>query len=83
MLEPARERLRVDRHDGGDERLLVTDDEALTHQPVRTHAILQDGGCHVLAGRGDDEFLLASGDPHVAVVVDLTDVTGVHPAVCI
>ena len=38
-------------------------------------------GEHVLAARGDDELLLAIDDAEVAVVVDLTDVAGVEPAV--
>ena len=35
---------------------------------------------HVLAGRVDDQLLLAIDDPHVPVGVDLADVAGVQPA---
>ena len=38
-------------------------------------------GRQVLAARGDDELLLAIDDPQVAVVIDLTDVARVQPAV--
>ena len=65
----------------GDERLVVADDEALAHQPVPAHAVLEHSGRDVLAAGGDDQFLLAAGDPHEPVAVDLADVAGVEPAV--
>ena len=76
-----RQRLRVDGDQRGDERLLVADHQALADQPVRAHPVLQHRRRDVLAAGGDDQLLLAAGDPHEAVVVDLADVAGVEPAV--
>src|SRR5436190_23178646 len=42
---------------------------------------LQIRGCDVLAARGDDDVLLAAGDLHVALGIDLADVAGVKPPV--
>ena len=75
------QRLRVDGDQRGDERLLVADDQALADQPVRADPVLEHGRRDVLAAGGDDQLLLAAGDAHEAVVVDLADVAGVEPAV--
>ena len=38
-------------------------------------------GMDFLAGRGDDQFLLAAGDEDETLVVDKRDVAGVQPAI--
>ena len=48
---------------------------------VRPQPVLEHRRRDVLAARGDDDLLLAAGDPHEAVVVDLAEVAGVEPAV--
>ena len=56
-----------------------------TAWPISGLARLERGldvrGRHVLAGRVDDQLLLAVDDLQVAVVVELADVAGVQPAV--
>src|SRR6266487_940124 len=53
----------------------------MADQRVPAQAVLEDGRRHVLAGGGHDQLLLAAGDAQEAVVVQLTDVAAVEPAV--
>ena len=77
------ERLGVDGHQGGDERLAVADDDALVDEGVGAQPVLEHGRGDVLAAGGHDDLLLATGDAHEALVVDLADVAGVEPAVAL
>jgi len=45
------------------------------------NSILEDAWGSVPACGGDDDLLLAAGDPGEPVVVDLTDISGVEPSV--
>ena len=45
--------------------------------------VLEHGGRDVLAGRGDDEVLLAPGDREEPLVVEDAEVAGVQPAVLV
>ena len=80
LLGPGREGLGVDGDQRADERLAVPDDDALVDERVCPEAVLEHGGRHVLATGGDQDLLLAPGDPDEALVVDLADVAGVEPA---
>ena len=58
--------------------------DRLADQRVRgLHLRLDVGRRHVLAGRVDDDLLLAVDDLQVAVLVELADVAGVEPAVVV
>ena len=50
---------------------------------MRAQPVLENGRRDVLAGRGDEQLLLAAGDRQVAGVVELADVTAVEPAVVV
>ena len=50
---------------------------------VRAQTVLERCRRDVLAGGGDDEFLLAAGDPEEAVVVEGADVAGQEPSVVV
>ena len=80
-LQPARQRLLVKGDQGADERPVVTHHQDLRDQRVGTDLVLQQGRDHVLAAGGDDDFLLAAGDPDKAVLVEPADVSGAEPAV--
>ena len=81
LLGPVGQRLGVDRDQRGDEGLAVADDDALVDEVVGPDAVLEHGGGDVLAAGGHQDLLLPAGDPDEALVVDLTDVAGVEPAV--
>ena len=81
LLLPVLERLRVQRDQARDERLVVADDHDLADQRVRPQPVLEHGRGDVLAARGDDELLLAAGDAQEALVVQRAEVAGVQPAV--
>ena len=59
----------------------VTNDERLRDVAGGLERTLDVLGGDVLAARGDDDVLLAVGDRHEAVLVDLADVAGAEPAV--
>jgi hypothetical protein len=80
LLGPGRERLAVDGDERADERLSVTDDEALVDEGMGPEPVLQDGGRDVLAAGRHEDLLLAAGDADESLVVDLADVAGVEPA---
>ena len=50
-------------------------------QGVGAQPVLEHGRGDVLAAGGDQDLLLAAGDPDEALVVDLAEVAGVEPAV--
>src|SRR5690606_33566933 len=60
---------------------LVPVDDHLADERVGLEQALDLLGRDVLSARGDDDVLLAVGDPQVAVLVDLADVAGGEPAV--
>ena len=73
--------VHVERHQGRDEGLLVADDDALRHEGMGPESVLEDGRGDVLAAGGHEDLLLAARDVEVAVLVEVTDVAGVEPAV--
>ena len=81
LFQPGGQCLDVEGDQCRDVGLVVADHHALADQPVGADAILEHGRGDVLAAGGDDEFLLAPGDPQEAVSVELTDVATVEPAV--
>ena len=48
---------------------------------MTTQAVFQNGRSYVLTAGSNDQFLAASGDTQVAVLVERTNVTGAQPAV--
>ena len=83
LLGPGRQGLGIDRDQRGDEGLAVADHEALVDEVVGAEPVLEHGGGDVLAAGRHQDLLLAAGDPHEPLVVDLTDVPGVEPAVVV
>ena len=83
LLGPGGDRLAVEGDQGADEGLTVADDQALVDQGVGADPVLEHRRGDVLAARGDQDLLLAPGDPDEALVVDLAHVTGVEPAVAL
>src|SRR5919204_1455913 len=82
LLSPGRGEVAVEDDQGGVVRPGVADAARLADERARRlQRRLDVGRRHVLAGRADDELLLAVDDAHVAVLVDLGDVAGVQPAV--
>jgi hypothetical protein len=80
-LRPLLELLEV-RHDEH-HRILpaVADHDRLADVLVGLRQVLDRLRRDVLAARGDDDVLLAVGDPQEAAAVDLADVAGVEPPV--
>src|SRR5581483_1167153 len=74
-------RVLVERDQGGDVRASVADDERLRDETRRLERVLEVLRGDVLAAGGDDQVLLAVGDPEEAVRVDLADVARAEPAV--
>ncbi len=73
---------RVEHDQRGVVRAPIADrDRAADQRARRLELVLDVRRRHVLAGRVDDQLLLAVDDAHVAVGVDLGDVAGVQPAV--
>ena len=60
---------------------MVANDDALADERVRAQPILQDCGRDIFPTGGHDELFLAASDLDETFVVDLTDVSGVEPAV--
>ena len=58
---------------------LIADDDDVRDERVRGQGVLEDLGGHVLAARGDDEFLLAARDGQLALAIDRAQVAGVEP----
>ena len=50
-------------------------------QAFDTRGCLELGWGDVLPGRGDDDFLLPTDDPQIAIVVEAAQVTGAEPPV--
>ena len=67
VAQPLGEHLLVQGDERGDEGLSVPDDEHLADERVAAQAVLELGGGDVLASGGDDELLLAPGDPKEAL----------------
>ncbi len=80
-LQPARQGFLVQRDQRADERPVVAHHQHLRHQGVGPDLVFQQGRDHVLAAGGDDDFLLAAGDPDEAVLIEAADVAGAEPAV--
>ena len=56
------------------QRAGITDHHALRDDPVRANAILEHCGSDVLAAGGNEDLLLAPGDAHESVVIDLAEI---------
>src|SRR5580704_8372757 len=80
-LFPEGEGIGIESDQAGDEGATVAYHHALADQRVRADPVLEYGGRHVLAARGDDQLLLAAGDPQEALVIQFADVPGVQAAV--
>ena len=78
---PGLQGLLVESHQAGDVGPAVPHHHALADQRMRAQPVLQHRRGDVLAPGGDDDVLLPAGHPQVAVVVELTQVAGVQPAV--
>ena len=78
---PPGQRVGVHGDQRGDERLPVTDDEDLPDERVRPQPVFEHRRSDVLAPGGDEDLLLAAGDPQEPRLVELADVAGAEPAV--
>ena len=73
--------LEVGHDEGADEPPPVAVDHRLVDVNVADQQAFQFAGGDVLAGRRDDQILLAVGDGKIAVGVEVTHVARVEPAV--
>ena len=80
--QPQRQHLRIQGEERTDAGTVLPDDEYLADQRVTPQAVLQRGRGDVLPPGGDDELLLAPGDPQEALgAFEGADVPGAQPAV--
>jgi hypothetical protein len=75
------ELVEVGRDEGAGVGLPVAEDHGLCHEPGRRQRGLHRCRRHVLAVAENDEVLEPVGDLDAAEVVELTDVSGVEPAI--
>ena len=73
--------LRIEREERHQVRAAVAHHHRLRDPAALLQPVLQVGGRDVLAARGDDDVLLATGDVEEAVLVEPAEVPGVEPAV--
>ena len=81
LFAPLLQRFLIDGDNGGNERALLADDHALGDDAIGADLVLQQRRNHILATRGNDDFLFATGDRQKALVIELTDVPGAEPAI--
>src|SRR5688572_17330427 len=62
-----------------DELPSVTNHESSCYERTRRELFLDGDGCHVLAPRGHDEFLLAARDDEIPVLVQASDIARTEP----
>ena len=63
------------------ERLLVSGDDDLSHDGVRPNGVFQVVGGNVFTTSSNDDFLFATGDGEVSLIIKVPDVSGLEPAI--
>ena len=79
LVRPLRQRLGVERQQRRQVAPALADDDGLGDERVALQLHLDVLGRDVLPGGGDDEVLLPAREPEIAVGVERSQVTRVHP----